>query len=738
MTTKHIQMSGILASSIPASFKHRSIDLSIRGADRTNRDVRPSDGLVFANPYSYEVDQLDDFDSILVRACRALGQRPNALIELDNLLRDPRLPALISSKIFPRDMAPVDTSIPVVIFDEFRNGIRNAVEKVGGKLSDLEGFTDFILFLYGRLAVDAGFVLPARRSAAIRFRDNLIPTFEEIKAGGLATLLERVAAGFKGKIVQFKGSRIPPKMLFQTIQESLSDVSTSLMQLRYQWESIDVLAAVSIGKLINEFDMDPAKAGFMRHPEVDQFLNNFTLITATLDYYKRNPGAYETAIPAQATAEAYGRSFQGLVQAITTSEMFRRTPIVEWTSKSNITRLFTPSRLAVAVMIEPAFRTVSKLQVSYIANTNFKQGVVLTPMIEMERNLQGFAAAAASAAETSVVDLHNVVVDVMFEDGDMLLNDAGSTIALNANIEPGIVPGFNYEPDVLYRNCDESYIAHIAAAKASYLGLTYREGEFILTYFYAPTTPDLHFLMTPLETGVAATEDPALLVFLSGSLETPVSRASDKWETGSQILDEHARSSVISSYEGDLKLFPDLANSLDHKLQLTYTPNKALKQHLGSSSLTATMSIYSLFGGPNYEDADIVQAHLNPVLHLEMTTLLIMMASLYESAETARGRQAVIAGSTKLIRDLMNTREFEIVFRGVLAKLAMQLKTPAARMLFQRSANNQYDMIPLKVTILLKMLLRTRLINVETEMSLAKSKLFTSEELSAALAASLN
>lgn len=736
MTTTNV-MTGLLTNHIPQGFKRRALETQIFGAERTERDFRPTFGLVLKDAYSYEVDHLNDFDSILIRACRNLGARPNALIELDNLIRDPRLPAMISSKIYPRDMVPVDTKIPVIIFNEFRDGIREAIKAVAPNLDDREGFNDFILYLYGRPAVEAGFVLPAPRTAAIKYKSGLIPSYEEIKSGGLATLLVRVASSFKGKIIEFRGDRIAPKMLFQTIRESLTDVSEQLLALRYQWDALDALAAVAVGKLVNEFDMDPARAGFLRHPEVDQFLSNFTLVNAALEYYKSSPASYKHALPAQVTAEAYSNSFKGLVQAVVTSELFDRVDLSDFQRKTDITRIFTPGRLAVALMMEPSIVITPKVQVSYLANTDFKRGVVLTPMVEVERTMQGFVSAVKDVASTSIVDMHNVIVDVLFEDGDMLLAEAGATLALNANVEPGVLPAMHYTPEVMYRNCDETYIKHVAAASAAYMGVSIHDDEFVLTYFVSPTTPDIQFLLTPIATGISATEDAALVVLLSGDLANPVARATESWATGAQVLDDHTRSSVIVDYTGELKIFPDITNALDHKLKISFKLSKAMEQQLGTSKLNADVSMYQLLGGPDYQDANIVQAHLNPVLHMETVTMMNMLVGLFDSTDNARGRQAVIASTVKLVKDLMNTREFEIVFRGVLANLAMQLNSPAARMMFQRSSANQFDMVPLKLSILFKMLLRTRLIDNETHDRIVKSKLFTSDNLISAISVSI-
>lgn len=739
MTTQdqnHGIVSNWLSQTIPAGFERRALTTQMRGAVRTERDFNPTFGVVFKGAYSFEVDHMNDFDSILVRGCRELGKRTNALIELDHLIRDPRLAALISSSIFPRDIAPVDTKIPVSRFDEFRAGVRKAVRQILPNGVTEDGFVDIVTFLYGRPSVMAGFVLESQRTVSITHRTNLIPTYDELKSGSLATLLVRVLAGIKTKLIDFKGDRIAPKMLFETMRESLTSVSEQLISLRYQWDAFDALAAVAVGKLTGEFDMDPARAGFLRHPEVDQFLGNFTLVNAALELFAADPSRYRSALPRQVTAEAYGASFKGLVQAVVTSELFERVDLRAFRERTHLTRVFTPGRMPVALMIEPSFKVDPRLQVSYLANTKFSEGVIMTQMPEVERQLTGFATAVSDVSTTSIVDMHNVIVDVMFEDGDMLAAEAGATMALNAGAEPGPIPSLHLSPELMFRNCDETYIRHIAASFAAYMGLSSVDDDFVLTYFVLPTTPDINFLLTPITTGVAATEDAAAVVLLCGQPEVPVSRAVDKWPTGDQILDDVTRNSLVVDYSGDFKLFPDIQNSLDHKLKLTFNLSKGMAATLGVSKLTTDISIYQLLGGPDYKDSNIVQTHLNPLLHLGTTTMMAMLVDLYDTAGTDRGQQAVIASTTKLLKTMLNTREFQIIFQGTLSSLAFDLKGAAARMMFQRSAANQFDMVPLKINILLKMLLRLRLINQEAHDKIAKSKLFTSRELVTAVAVS--
>lgn len=725
-----------------SSFDRRSIEPKLQAAFSVHRPWSPQTALIKANALGYKVTKVNDLTDMLRHATRRLAVDNSNLLILEALMRAPSLPTKIASIIYPKDQIPVDTSVPVVTFTEFANAVKRAVEMIDPIAASVPGIVEIITYTYGRPAIEQHFVLPARDMINIDLEPDLIPDYEDIKSAGLATLLEHAIEGTKASFSTLGAKKIVPKLLFDTIRSTLMVLSDKLIELRFQWQSFDALAAVSVAKLTGAFDQTPEHVGFLKNPEVEMFTRNFTLVQASLNYFV-GAKSVRSLIPTLVDAEAYFHNFRGLTNAITQSPLLKQVPLEAFVENTNITRLFAPNRLLLAVLLEPSFHADPSAQVSYFANTAAEQGAVLTPMADLETHIRGLFQPLAVLARTSTIELHNVIVNAIMDDGDMLAAEAGAALQLSLGADKGtdFFPGFAYTPSVLTRSMSEEYLAHVGAAHSSYISITAEDESItkpVLSYFFSPTTPDIHFLVTAIDTGVAVTQDPALVTALRGAVDTPIHRAQTTWPVAAQVLEDDARRALILNQPQNLSLFPDLKNSLDRKETIVFNLSRDVSKVMDATALTATTSLYELLGGPTFPgDQSVVQVHFNPILSMQVEGIFTMLASLFKTASAERGRQAAVTAGVHLLKPLLQSRDFQIIYRGLLAQIAQHASTPAQRMYLMRSMANIFDVVQLQIALIFLILLRTRLISLEAYQQLNVAEIWTSEQFRTALATSI-
>lgn len=724
------------------SFTDRPMSTVSSGAFPVQRSWTPTTALVRADALGFTVTRVTELEDLLRWATRALAHDNRNLLLLEALLRQPSLPSEIAKVVYPRDIQPVDASVPVITFSDFQDGIRSAVTRIDPLAASTPGIVEIITYTYGRPAIEQGFVMAARDMVDIELSSDLIPDYASIKSAGLATLLEHALEGVKLSFTGVSAKRVVARLMFDTLREALMVICESLITLRFKWESFDALAAVAVAKLTGHFDDKPDRISFLKNPDVDAFCQNFTLVTASLAYFSGDK-RIATQIPLLAEADAYTQHFRGLVSAITQSPLLKTVPLSAFAERTHISRLMAPNKLLLALIMEPAFSADPTAQVSYLANTTYSQGMVLTPMPDIELHVRGLFGPAATMAKLSIVDLHNVVQNAVLDDGDALAAEAGAAIQLSAGTDVTMMSGMAYAPDLLTKNMSDEYIAHVGAAFSSYVAISSLEDDLAepeLSYFFTPTTPDLHYLTTPIATGIAATFDPALVIALKGQPDVAITRASDSWILAPQVLDDRTRRSLIVGYKatGDLALFPDEKNTLDRHEDISLTLSKDAARVMNLEALSAKVSLFELFGGTSFPDGtNAVQVHYNPVLSMQVTGLLTMLASLFDRATNDRGRQAALTAAVKAFQPLLQSREYQIAYRGLLTHFARQAASPSQRMYLMRSLANSFDVVELQVSLIFVILLRTRLLSHSTYETLAKSKLWRDRAFKAALATSV-
>lgn len=725
-----------------SSFDQREMSISVGNPFAINRDWMPQTALVKADALGYRVTRVNDLADMLRWATRELAKDNSNLLILEALMRQPHLPAKIAGLIYPKDQVPVDTSIPVVTFNEFSSMVRKAVEAIDPVAASIPGIVEIVIYTYGRPAIDQHFVLAAREMVDVDLESDLIPDYADIKSAGLSTLLEHTIEGTKASFSTLGAKRIVPKLLFDTIRTTLMVLSDKLIEMRFQWESFDSLAAVAVAKMTGYFDDQPERVGFIKNADVEAFTRNFTLMQASLAYFSGSR-SLANVIPALVDAEAYMHNFRGLTNAITQSPLLKQVPLDAFIENTHVTRLFAPNKLLLALIMEPAFNADPTAQVSYFANTAADQGAVLTPMADVETHIRGLFGPISTIAKATTADLHNVIVNAVIEDGDSLAAEAGAALQLSAGAsDAGPFPGFAYTPDLLTKNMSDEYLEHVGAALSSYLSITTDDlgvDKPVMTYFFSATTPDLHYLTTNIAAGIAASQDPALVIALKGNAEHPIVRATGSWTTAPQYLDDSSRGALLLNQGRELSIFPDVKNSLDKQEKITFTLSKDVARVMDTDSLTAEVSLYELFGGPRFPDgANVVQVHYNPILSMQTEGVLTMLASLYEHSSNERGRQATVTAAIKLMQPLLQSREFQIAYRGLLAKFAQNAKTPAQRMFLMRSMANIFDVVELQISLVFLILLRGRLLDHDTYQVLINSKIWKAESFRVALATSVS
>lgn len=722
------------------SFDTREMQTSVQSAVPINRQWSPSTALVRAEPLGMRVTRISDLRDLLQWACRQLAMDNTNLLHLENLLKQPALPAQIAKIIYPNDHVPADTTIPIITFAEFQTGVRKVVENIDPLASSIAGIPELIVYTYGRAAVEQGFVIASREMIDVTLTGDLIPDYPEIKSAGLATLLEHVLEGTKASFTMLGSKKILPKLMFDTLRTTLMLLSEKLIEMRFQWESFDALAAVTVAKLTGYFDTDPTRVAFIKNAEVEAFSRNFTLVSAAMNHFV-GQRAIQQKIPTLVDAEAYAYNFRGMVAAITTSPLLKQVPLEAFIERTNITRLFSSNKLLLALLMEPAFVATPSAQVSYVANTDTTQGTVLTPMAEIEAHLTGLYRPLAKLASASIIDLHNVIVNAIIDDGESLAAEAGATMQLSVGAGTTAIPGYLYVPELLTKNMSNEYVQHVGAAFSSYLGLADLSDGLEaphISFFFSATSPDLHYMTTPIDAGLAVTDDPALVIALRGDPITAQHRSTASWDLGPQLLDDEARRALLMNVHASTSaLFPDYRNSLDKANQITLQLSKTVKEVMKVPSLATELSVYELLGGPKFPgDINVVQTHFNPIFSAQVESALSLLVSLYERAANERGEHATVAAAVTLLQPLIQGREFQIIYRGVLARLAHEAATPAQRLFLSRSFKNTFDMLELQVSLILLILLRCRLISFEAYQIYSKAKLFTSPSFRIALATS--
>lgn len=701
----------------------RPLNYTLGGLPNLTAAQRGTFALVNSNYYSLRCYEERTLEALLQFSCIEIAKSPQTMMQLSSLLRNPNVLNMIAEKIVTPDRVQ-KTSVPTLYLPRMQQTIADILAKVDPEIKGISSvyhpIVDVYTFLVCTPLAKAGMLVQGEGTYIVSMEKDLIPTWEQVKGYALAQLLRNhIEKAPVSDLIRDK--QVMGRLLLQPLSHAFTALSGQILSIHERWGSFDRLGFLAAVLTLRLEDDYPEFKDLRSHPELVAFLNNHTLVHLALKRYLADVSSKATLQSGAISSSTLSNQIQGLVTTMTSTPELSVVPLGDFVKNTSVAWVGTIDRELAAVIVAPRFSVGNiKLDVSYVdrRTSRGEPALSMLPLEALEPTLGAALQPVQRMVETDAIDFYNVYADAILTDRDK-----------QSKKDP-ILIGFK---------ASETYLEHFAAALASEISYD-REGE--ITYLFTPNVPDYNHLLnvSGASQHLRATQDAGLVIAFASTVADAeglnvMNRAETMWKIGDQNIQSALRALPFRGYvradgtltEGDL-LFPDKKNTLDQSDQYSYK--------FGDDTVSVDISFYELLMNQrsffSSKEKNVVMAHRQPMVSAAVTEFLETVVALFDASGADAG-DGIATAFADYIGDFFSNGAVTALVGGIRSLLAHQADTPALRR--QRSVTLKQINVTVAAykEVIMKLLLRTAVINRATYDLVINSDLYKSTVVNAVL-----